>query len=175
VRYTTAGAFRRALEERLRRQSLGGGQPLARLRKMVAFDRFLARLAKKEPDAWIVKGGFALQLRLGERARTTKDIDVQRPTAGPGERLSRICKRLHPLISVTGSSLKLANRPKQPQERPDAVSVFQFSACSTAARSRISTWMWDMAIPFSNPLKISPCQTCSDSLRFLQLGFHAIR
>lgn len=43
---------------------------------MVAFDRFLARLAKKEPEAWIVKGGFALQLRLGARARTTKDIDV---------------------------------------------------------------------------------------------------
>lgn len=31
---------------------------------------------KKDPEAWIVKGGFALQLRLGERARTTKDIDV---------------------------------------------------------------------------------------------------
>lgn len=43
---------------------------------MVAFDRFLARVAKKQPDAWIVKGGFALQLRLGKRARTTKDIDV---------------------------------------------------------------------------------------------------
>ncbi len=76
MRYKTAAAFRRALEERLRRQSLEGGQPLARLRKMVAFDRFLARLGKKEPKAWIVKGGFALQLRLGDRARTTKDIDV---------------------------------------------------------------------------------------------------
>jgi len=76
VKYKTAAAFRRALEERHRQQSLEGGQPLARLRKMVAFDRFLARLAKKEPEAWIVKGGFALQLRLGDRARTTKDIDL---------------------------------------------------------------------------------------------------
>jgi predicted nucleotidyltransferase component of viral defense system len=76
VKYKTAAAFRRALEERLRQQSLEGGEPLTRLRKMVAFDRFLARLAKKEPEAWIVKGGFALQLRLGTRARTTKDIDV---------------------------------------------------------------------------------------------------
>lgn len=56
--------------------SLEGSQPLARLRKMVVFDRFLARLAEKQPEAWIVKGGFALQLRLGDRARTTKDIDV---------------------------------------------------------------------------------------------------
>jgi predicted nucleotidyltransferase component of viral defense system len=76
VRYRTAAAFRRALEERLRQQSLEGSQPLARLRKMVAFDRLLARLATKEPKAWILKGGFALQLRLGNRARTTKDIDV---------------------------------------------------------------------------------------------------
>jgi Nucleotidyl transferase AbiEii toxin, Type IV TA system len=75
VRYQTAAAFRRALEERLRQQSLEG-RPLARLRKMVAFDRFLARLTKKESQAWMVKGGFALQLRLGNRARTTKDIDV---------------------------------------------------------------------------------------------------
>ncbi len=43
---------------------------------MVAFDRFLARLADKESEVWIVKGGLALQLRLGTRARTTKDIDV---------------------------------------------------------------------------------------------------
>ena len=28
------------------------------------------------PDAWVLKGGFALELRLGARARTTKDIDV---------------------------------------------------------------------------------------------------
>lgn len=76
MKYKTAGAFRHALEERLRNQSLGTSQALIRLRKMVAFDRFLARLAKKEPEAWIVKGGFALQLRLGNRARTTKDIDV---------------------------------------------------------------------------------------------------
>jgi hypothetical protein len=65
-----------AFEERLRQQSLSGGAPLARLRKMVAFDRFLARVAQKQPGPWIVKGGFALQLRLCERARTTKDIDV---------------------------------------------------------------------------------------------------
>ena len=50
MRYKTAVAFRRALEERLRQQSLEGGQPLARLRKMVAFDRFLARLGKKGPS-----------------------------------------------------------------------------------------------------------------------------
>lgn len=76
MKYKTAGAFRQALEERLRSQSLGSNLTLTRLRKMVAFDRFLARLTKKEPETWVIKGGFAIQLRLGERARTTKDIDV---------------------------------------------------------------------------------------------------
>jgi hypothetical protein len=43
---------------------------------MVAFDRFLSRLFSHGPDQWVVKGGFALQLRLGASARTTKDIDL---------------------------------------------------------------------------------------------------
>lgn len=76
MKYRTAGAFRQVLEDRLRQHSLRNNQPLIRLRKMVAFDRFLARLAEKGGEAWVVKGGFALQLRLGERARTTQDIDV---------------------------------------------------------------------------------------------------
>ncbi len=38
------GAFRRALEDRLRAQSLQSGVASVRLRKVVAFDRFLARL-----------------------------------------------------------------------------------------------------------------------------------
>lgn len=74
MRYITGSDFRRALETRLRTQSQRDGVPLVRLRKLVAFDRLLARLLLAEPDAWILKGGLALQLRLGQRARTTKDI-----------------------------------------------------------------------------------------------------
>ena len=43
---------------------------------LVAFDRFLARLVQAQPGAWMLKGGLALQLRMGSHARTTKDIDV---------------------------------------------------------------------------------------------------
>ena len=76
MRYESGAAFRRALEDRLRKMSLEKGVPLVRLRKMIAFDRFLSRLFLHGPDQWIVKGGFALQLRLGASARTTKDIDL---------------------------------------------------------------------------------------------------
>ncbi len=76
MKYNSGAAFRRALEDRLRKQSFQSGVPLARMRKMIAFDRFLARLLVEQPEEWVVKGGLALQLRLGERARTTKDIDL---------------------------------------------------------------------------------------------------
>jgi len=76
MRYSSAGSFRRALEDHLKRHHLTSHRPLDRLRKMVAFERLLARLALYQPDAWVLKGGFALQLRIGDKSRTTKDIDL---------------------------------------------------------------------------------------------------
>lgn len=76
MRYQTAAAFRRALEDRLKERSRRDGALLARLRKQVAFDRLLARLLRVAPDQWALKGGFALQLRMAGRARTTRDIDL---------------------------------------------------------------------------------------------------
>ena len=76
MKYKTGSAFRRALEDRIRERSLGGGMPMVRLRKLVAFDRLLARLRETGPEAWVLKGGFALQLRFGASSRTTKDLDL---------------------------------------------------------------------------------------------------
>jgi len=78
VRYATATAFRRALETRLLDNSRSSGLPLARLRRMVVFERLLARLLTAAPSRWILKGGLALEYRLGSRARTTKDMDLGR-------------------------------------------------------------------------------------------------
>lgn len=76
MKYNSGAAFRQALEERLRRQAQETGLPLARLRKMAAFERFLARLVADQPEAWVLKGGLALQVRLGLRARATQDVDL---------------------------------------------------------------------------------------------------
>jgi predicted nucleotidyltransferase component of viral defense system len=78
VRYETANAFRTALEQRLKNKAQATGIALIRLRKRVAFERFLARLATSESSGWVLKGAFALELRLGLRARTTKDVDLGR-------------------------------------------------------------------------------------------------
>ena len=82
MNYETAAAFRRALEGRLRNQAVSTGAPLVRLRKMVAFDRLLARLQAAGPSAWLLKGGFALQLRFGDRSRTTRDLDLLQKEPG---------------------------------------------------------------------------------------------
>lgn len=76
MKYDTAPAFRRALEDRLKVRAGGDGARIARDRKRVVFDRFLARLVDVAPGEWVLKGGFALDLRLEDRARSTKDIDV---------------------------------------------------------------------------------------------------
>lgn len=78
MRYETANAFRTALEQRLKNEAQATGVALLRLRKRVAFERFLARLTTSESSGWVLKGAFALELRLGLRARTTKDIDLGR-------------------------------------------------------------------------------------------------
>ncbi len=74
--YQSGAAFRRALENRLASQSAKTQMPLVRLRKLVVFDRFLARLVELAPAAWLLKGGLVLQLRLSQHARTTKDMDL---------------------------------------------------------------------------------------------------
>ena len=79
MKYATDAAFRAALEQRL--QTIAEEHrhtSLMRLRKLVVFDRLMARLLVVAPDRWVVKGGVALDLRLGHRARTTKDLDLAR-------------------------------------------------------------------------------------------------
>ncbi len=86
MKYASGSAFRQALEERLRRHSLEKGVPLARLRKMAAFERLLARLVT-QPGTWTLKGGLALQIRIGERARTTQDMDLLLKSAASSEEI----------------------------------------------------------------------------------------
>ena len=80
--YATAEAFRRALEARLKKAAETELTQVNRLRRQVAFDRLLARLFRIDPTPWVLKGGYALELRF-RTARATVDIDltVQRVAA----------------------------------------------------------------------------------------------
>jgi hypothetical protein len=76
--YATAGAFRTALEARLNERARRDGVDLHRLRRQVAFDRLLARMfdpSQPVRDGWVLKGGYALEMRF-HMARSTKDLDL---------------------------------------------------------------------------------------------------
>jgi hypothetical protein len=83
MKYTSGSAFRQALEERLTGLHHTENIPLVRLRKQIAFERFIARLQTVQPDTWILKGGLAMQLRLGVQSRTTKDVDLLNQELSP--------------------------------------------------------------------------------------------
>ena len=74
-KYVNAAAFRMALETRLKNKANTQDVDVQRLRKQVAFDRLLCRLFQKSNVLWILKGGYAMELRM-EVARTTRDIDL---------------------------------------------------------------------------------------------------
>ncbi len=78
MKYATGAAFRAALESRLMELARERGKNVGRLRKAVVFDRLLARLSEVAPAGWVLKGGFALELRLEQGARSTRDVDLGR-------------------------------------------------------------------------------------------------
>jgi hypothetical protein len=51
---------------------------LQRLRRKVAFERLLARFFVNGSNTWVLKGGYALEMRFAH-ARATKDIDLTLP------------------------------------------------------------------------------------------------
>jgi hypothetical protein len=93
--YATAEAFRRALEERLKRAALTNRVDPNRVRRQVSFDRLLARLFREEAAPWVLKGGYALELRF-KAARSTVDIDltVQRVAASAGGDQNRVVQEM---------------------------------------------------------------------------------
>lgn len=74
--YDTPQALRMALEQRLLTRSTETGIALDRLRRRVLFERVVARLEAAEPGRWVLKGGMALEVRLQDDARLTKDVDL---------------------------------------------------------------------------------------------------
>ena len=78
--YSSGQTFRQALEDVIRDRSRQRGVPQDRLRRQIAFDRFLARVFIESQSPWLLKGGYALEFRLKEIARSTTDIDLSVPS-----------------------------------------------------------------------------------------------
>ena len=74
--YATPAAFRAAVEARLRERARRLGVPAYVVRRQAALERLLVRLMSVAPESWALKGGLALETRLGARARVSIDMDV---------------------------------------------------------------------------------------------------
>src|SRR5260370_12457874 len=105
--YEKAGTCRGASVARLQFRAQDVRTAVRRSRGQVAFDRLLARLFPKRSEEkypWILKGGYAMELRI-RAARTTKDIDLtlydgSRLSKDPGERRNQVRARLQESASI---------------------------------------------------------------------------
>ena len=74
--FGSPAAFRKSLEARLKHTAAARGIALNSLRLKVVIERLLARLFNEPDPPWLLKGGFAMELRFRPKARTTKDVDL---------------------------------------------------------------------------------------------------
>jgi predicted nucleotidyltransferase component of viral defense system len=77
--FDTPQAFRQALTARLRAEAAKRRVPVETLRTKVLIERLLARLFARPDPPWLLKGGYAFELRYRPKARTTRDIDLSVP------------------------------------------------------------------------------------------------
>lgn len=75
--YPTAEGFRAAVEAKLRDRARQLGVATYAVRRQAALERLLVRLTTTAPNRWALKGGLALDTRLGARARVSLDLDAE--------------------------------------------------------------------------------------------------
>jgi len=101
--FGTAAAFKASLEARLRAVAAERAMPFASLQLKFVMERLLARLFREPDPPWLLKGGFAMDLRFRPRARTTKDVDlaVSLVAAGArGDAIDAVRDRLQEAVDV---------------------------------------------------------------------------
>jgi hypothetical protein len=74
--FGSAAAFKTSLEAHLRKRAEERNLPLGTLQLKFVIERLLARLFRDPDPPWLLKGGFAMDLRFRPQARTTKDVDL---------------------------------------------------------------------------------------------------
>lgn len=89
-RFATPEAFRQALEARLRTTADRQGIALNDLRLKFVMERLLARQFTRADPPWLLKGGYAMELRYRPKARTTRDVDLTVTEAGTGTLAGRL-------------------------------------------------------------------------------------
>jgi hypothetical protein len=101
--YPNAEAFRQALETRLRNAAQQRGIQIQGLRLKVAIERLLARLFDDTDPPWLLKGGYAMELRFRPKARTTRDLDLTTGDAVDPTALRRRLLKIHEALQAAAA------------------------------------------------------------------------
>jgi hypothetical protein len=157
-RFGSASAFKAALEARLRKKSQESGIPFSTLQLKFVIERLLARLFRDDAPPWLLKGGFAMDLRFRPRARTTKDIDLSVVLVGlaAGPTSSDLRDRLQAAAEVELGDY-LTYRIGEPRAEltnaPRGVAATRAKRCSSEKPTRSSTSTSGSATPWwANPI-----------------------
>jgi hypothetical protein len=124
-RGASPAGFRAQVLARLRNQARTSGISGQRLQQRVAFERFLARL--ETSGDWVLKGGFALELRYGWVTRPTKDIDLRVASDLDGA-LIRLRTTISEAPSTDQFSFELSGTGQEMQGAPGGTQRFQIHA-----------------------------------------------
>ena len=87
--FGSAAAFNASLEAHLRKRAAERGVPYATLQLKFVIERLLARLFRAADPGWLLKGGFALELRYGWGNRPMQGKFSKHPSS-TAPRLCRI-------------------------------------------------------------------------------------
>jgi hypothetical protein len=154
-RYATTAAFEAALKARLAAR-VTEHRTIQDLRKALAFDRVLARLSHVAPDAWLLKGGVALEYRL-QRARATNDIDISTRVD-----LESMIATLHAAVAVELNDY-FALRLGEQSKPVDEVDTYRFKIAVLYESGRIFEEL-TMDVGFADPWLGEPQQLMAPSL-----------
>ena len=101
--YDNPESFRQALQARLRNVAADRDVSVQDLQLRFLMERLLARLFHEPTPPWILKGGFAMELRYRPRARTTRDIDLTISDANESsldDRLNEIREKIQEAAAI---------------------------------------------------------------------------
>lgn len=88
--FASPAAFKASLEARIKAVAAQRAVPINVLRLKLVIERLLARLFAQSYPPWVLKGGYAMELRYRPRARTTRDIDLTCAASGDMDLQARL-------------------------------------------------------------------------------------
>ena len=90
------------------------------------------RLERSAPGQWVLKGGMALEVRFGDRARATKDLDLAFREREAGRKIEKYAEYLHGQVRESLAGVMAAGKRVELQARQLESSLGRLEARASA-------------------------------------------